>query len=660
MHVYLTDTLESPHAAPPQVPLPFMYRPLAEEHARARNIKEKARVLVCMANPPYDRQQLDPEESASRRKGGWVRFGDDGTGTNAILDDFLAPAREAGQGVHLKNLYNDYVYYWRWALWKVFETTRGPGIVSFITASSYLRGPGFVAMRQVMRQIFDELWILDLEGDSLGARKTENVFAIRTPVAIAVGVRYVGPRPEIPAKVHYAKLTGTREEKLERLGQIRQFEDLDWRECSDGWMEPFLPKGSGDYFSWPLLTELFPWQHSGVQYKRTWPIGETKALLERRWADLVGLPGTERGTAFKETRDRRIDRQYQDLLLSDERLPAIADLLADTGCREPVRYAYRSFDRQWAIPDARVGDFLRPALWVICSDRQLFLTSLLTKVLGLGPAASVTDVPPDMDHFSGRGAKDVIPLWRDLAATQPNITPDLLSKISTAYGFEVSPEDLFAYCYGVLASPAYVDRFSEELTIPGPRIPLATNPEFFRRTAVLGRHLIWLHTYGERFVPEGKRRAVVPQGKARCTRAIPGTPAKYPEDFAYDEATRTLQVGEGRITPVDPEVWNFSVSGLEVVKSWLGYRMKEPAGRASSPLDKIRPERWTAPMTEELLRLLWVLEATVALFPELEQNLEAVVRSEVFSAAELPKPADEEREAPHSDAHGGRQAPLDL
>ena len=89
---------------------------------------------------------------------------------------------------HIASLYNTYVYFWRWALWKVFDSTNGPGVVSFITASSYLNGPGFLGMREVMRQVFDELWIIDLEGGNLGARKTENVFAIQTPVAIAIGV----------------------------------------------------------------------------------------------------------------------------------------------------------------------------------------------------------------------------------------------------------------------------------------------------------------------------------------------------------------------------------------------------------------------------------------------------------------------------------------
>ena len=44
--------------------------------------------------------------------------------------------------------------------------------------------------------------------------------------------------------------------------------------------------------------------------------------------------------------------------------------------------------------------------------------------------------------------------------------------------------------------------------------------------------------------------------------------------------------------PVAPEVWNYSVSGLQVVKSWLDYRKRRPGGKQSSPLDEIRPEHW--------------------------------------------------------------------
>ncbi|MFO7544811.1 MAG: type ISP restriction/modification enzyme [Trueperaceae bacterium] len=74
----------------------------------------------------------------------------------------------------------------------------------------------------------------------------------------------------------------------------------------------------------------------------------------------------------------------------------------------------------------------------------------------------------------------------------------------------------------------------------------------------------------------------------------------------------TLHVGEGSFAPVAPEIWNYSVSGFRVVESWLGYRMRDAAGRSSSPLDEIRPDVWTVDMTRELLELLWTLEATLA------------------------------------------------
>jgi len=124
---------------------------LGEEHKRATKVKSQTPILVCIGNPPYDRQQISRGDE-EKRKGGWIRFGDSENETDTPLRDFLDPLTESGLGVHAKNLYNDYIYFWRWALWKVFETKSGPGVVSFITASSYLRGPGFAGVRQVMRE----------------------------------------------------------------------------------------------------------------------------------------------------------------------------------------------------------------------------------------------------------------------------------------------------------------------------------------------------------------------------------------------------------------------------------------------------------------------------------------------------------------------------
>jgi hypothetical protein len=165
-HVYLTDTLESPHTTPPQFPL--ILRAMADQHRRALNVKKNVPVIVCLGNPPYDRHER-AEDGNKSRTGGWVRWGDVGSGKLPILESFIKPARDAGHGGDIKNLYNLYIYFWRWALWKVFEqkSPDGPGVVSFISVSSYLEGDAFVGIREHIRRLCDEVWIID------GARGVE-------------------------------------------------------------------------------------------------------------------------------------------------------------------------------------------------------------------------------------------------------------------------------------------------------------------------------------------------------------------------------------------------------------------------------------------------------------------------------------------------------
>ena len=298
------------------------------------------------------------------------------------------------------------------------------------------------------------------------------------------------------------------------------------------------------------------------------------------------------------------------------------------------------------ICDSRTADFIRPVLWRAHSDRQVYLTSLLTKVLGEGPAATVTAYIPDMDHFCNRGGKDVIPLWRDADATEPNVTDGLLEALGAALGRPVAPAEFFAYAYAMLATPAFVDRFWEELTVPGPRLPLTQDPELFQRAVGLGTELIRLHTYGQRFTSTELGSGIVPQGSARCEKSVGESLEDYPDGFEYHENARILFVGAGRFTPVQPEVWEFSVSGFKVVQSWLRYRRRDGAGRKSSPLDEIRPARWTAQFTNELLELLWTLEATIDHYPALADLLDAITAGPTFTADELPQPSAQQRQAP--------------
>ncbi len=639
VHVYLTDTLESPDVAPPGR-LPLSLRPLVDEHRRAGKVKKETRVLVCMGNPPYSRQAFDASEGTD----------DPEARLDRLLGDFIRLARGRTMFSHIASLYNTYVYFWRWALWKVFESpdSLGHGIVSFITASSYLNGPGFLGVREVMRRIFDELWIIDLEGGTLGARRTENVFAIQTPVAIAVGVRYGRPNPNTPATVHYTKIAGGREEKLAELDSVRSFSDLDCQECSTEWTAPLIPAGSGAFSSWPLLTDLFPWQHPGVKVGRTWPIAVTREVATERWRRLVSSPPSDRGELFADKRFGRSTstRPSAGMWPPPASPQPIQDITPSSPVPRVARYAHRSFDRKWILADGRLFRTPSQPLWIAYSEEQVYLTSLLTDKLGNGPAATVTANIPDLHHFHGRGGKDVVPLWRNASETEPNVTTGLLDHLAQVYEQSVSPEDFFAYCYAILAGPEYTQHFAEDLATSSPRIPLTADVSLFYQGVELGRRLVWLHTYGARFVPEGEQAGTVPSGRARAVRPVPVTAEGYPNDFHWDEAAETLHVGEGTFAPISRAVWEFEVSSLRPVKSWLGYRMREPAGRKSSPLDEIRPREWPAEFTEELLELLWVLEHTVDMSSDLATFLEAVIQGNVLPAEDLPTPTENQRKAP--------------
>ena len=73
--------------------------------------------------------------------------------------------------------------------------------------------------------------------------RRENVFAIRTPVAIAIGVLDGPPQPGTPASVWKTRLTGSEQEKLAALDSVASLGDLGWQECSREWSAPFYPAG---------------------------------------------------------------------------------------------------------------------------------------------------------------------------------------------------------------------------------------------------------------------------------------------------------------------------------------------------------------------------------------------------------------------------------
>ena len=365
----------------------------------------------------------------------------------------------------------------------------------------------------------------------------------------------------------------------------------------------------------------------------------------------------ERPNLLKSTRDRNVNSEVAGLFDSS-RLRKISAISTADKPERLTRYCYRAFDRQWVLLDARVGDYFRPDLIYSYSSAQVYFCQLQSHPLAHGPGIIAAAHIPDRHIFRGSySGKDIIPFFRDGECRNVNITYNLLNSLGSHLNIDVEAGTCAAYVYALLANQTYTQRFWNELETPGPRVPVTKDPDLFAEAAALGRRLIWLHTYAERFQGEG-RGDEVPAGRAKCLQAVPDDPKRYPETYSYDPTRREIHVGEGRFGPVAPEVWGFEVSGLKVVQSWLGYRMKKRAGKKSSPLDDIRPERWTPQMTDEFLELLWVLEATLAMEPQLADVLDRVVAGPCFTEDELPAPTEAERKPPAGAAQPGDQYSL--
>nr|WP_237454294.1 type ISP restriction/modification enzyme [Pseudonocardia sp. SID8383] len=648
VRVYLTDTLDDPSSVPETLPLWGDADVLAEERRRAQMVKRDEEVMVAIGNPPYDRV------SQSSGVGGWVVS--PGAG-RALFADILEPAQASTKFSHIASLYNLYIYFWRWAIWKTFEAAGdGPAVVSFITASSWLSGPGFVGLRKLAQELGDEIWVCDLGGNNRGPRAEENVFAIETPVAVVTIMRDgASDRSRLP-KVLYCKLEGSRRDKLRRVSELSSpiADPADWVELTLSKHGDLMTPRRGDdaWHEMPSLAQIFPWQFPGLKAGRTWPIAPSPETLKRRWRSLVELPtAEERAEAYvTAATGRNIHTKVQ-------RLPQLSALQADADHEQIVRYAYRSFDREWIIKDPRLLALERPALWASLSDQQIFLSTMMTTPLGSGPSMTAAVDVPDLHHFRGNyGGKDTIPLYRDAGAIQPNITKGFLEAIgshlreSDPVRPNPQPEDIAAYVYALLSAPAYHERFSDALTSPGPRVPLTSDPTLFHQVVEIGKELLWLHTFGERCNSRQRSSHIPREPQLGWLTAVSQLPDSM-DEVVFDASSQTLRIGDGQLSGVEEAVWNLEVSGYAVLRRWIAHRTRRGYGRAASspkPLDKIRPEVWEDDWNDDLLDVVSILNRSLKIWPAVEQILVHICEGPLISASELPTPSAREAKEPTS------------
>ena len=304
LRLYVTDTLGNPYVEDEK--LAQILEPIARSRREANAIKRGEPITVVIGNPPYKKieQQawavgLKKEVMVARHL--WI------VGCHHELGVF---------GAHTHHLKNLYVYFWRWATWKVFgtglrastglEENDKAGIVCFISAAGFLGGPGFEKMRDDLRRSCQDIWVIDCSPEGHQPDIPTRIFqGVQQSICIVLAARALGKDPNVPGRVRFHALPeGRREEKFEALAKL-SLSGTEWVECSSDWRDPFLPASDSVWASFPRLSDLFSWSGSGVTPHRTWPISPDVQSLERRWAALRQQNDLARKELlFHEDRDR--------------------------------------------------------------------------------------------------------------------------------------------------------------------------------------------------------------------------------------------------------------------------------------------------------------------------------------------------------------------
>jgi hypothetical protein len=662
--LFVTDTLGDPNQAFERGT--GIYAALSKSQEEANEVKRTQPITVVIGNPPY--------KEKAKGKGSWV---EQGSGNSpAPLTDWQPP-KKWGVGAHAKHLRNLYIYFWRWAAWKVFEQGRGgrdkeppveehlSGIVCYITVAGFLNGPGFQKMREQLRRECDEIWVIDCSPEGHQPEVATRIFqGVQHPVCITLASRSPDNDPDKPARVRYRSLAkGKREQKFEEL-KIISLGGKGWVDGASDWRAPFLPELTGGWADFVPLDSVLVDCGSGTMPGRTWIIAPDAQSLERRWKRLL-----EEGDPFEQAKlfhpheggDRTIGKgtdgmpgqgpiasvdfglENQDSVDPEKRFAALDALKL----QKPVHYGFRSFDRQWIIPDKRLINRPNPKLWENCGPKQVYLTAQMDRAPSNGPAATLCSIIADLHHYAGRGGR-VFALWEDAGAQNGNVAYAAMKTLTKQHGAAPEPEDVFAYIAALLANPAYTDKFKSDLVRPGLRVPLTADKALFAKAADIGREVIWLHTFGERFADPAQGR---PPGqpklpdaerpKVQAGHPIPDASQSFPDTIDYDPAKRELKIGSGIIAPVAPEVWAYEVSGKQVLRQWFSYRKKDREKpqigdrRPPSPLGEIQPDHWLSEYTTELLNVINVLGLLVKLEPKQAALLEEIVEAPLIPASKL-------------------------
>jgi len=604
--LYLTNTLEIEELSQMEIP---GLASLSEESHLAGIVKREIPILVILGNPPYS--------GISANMNPWI---------NRLLKDDIDGLQSYykidGKPLGEKKVWlqDDYVKFIRFAQWKIGQA--GEGVLGFITNHSYLDNPTFRGMRQSLMNSFNEIYILDLHGNSLkkekcpDGSKDENVFDIQQGVAIALFIKKEGVQKK--STVYHSEIWGLTEKKYKWLEQNDMTKNK-WEKLSPTtpfyFFVPREEKGRETYEKFWKITDIFPVNVTGIVTARDeFVLDQNRRSLEVKISTFI---------------DKRNTDDYIKEFLRD--------ILGRKDIKDVENYAWRVSDaRQELRKVENWQDYFTKVLYrpfdireiffhdsVVWRTRKEVMRHMMLENLGLVTVRQVAEgifnhvfvansIVESRVTLSNKGIAFLFPLYlypdkdkKDLFShtkkgekKHPNIKLEIFKTLSDVYRKEPTSEEIFYYIYAVLYSNTYRTKYAEFLKIDFPRIPFTKNYKLFKEMTEFGKILVDLHLLKSKELDHPVAR-FEKKGDNQVEKV------KYEKSKVYINKD---QYFEG----IKPEIWEYQIGGYQVCGKWL----KDRKGRTLS-LEDIKHY---CKIVTSLQKTIQIQKKIDELYPEIEKE----------------------------------------
>ena len=559
LKLFLTNSLEEPGDSTGQQSL-FEEDPIAVEATQANRIKKEAKINVVMGNPPYS------GESANLNIP-WIE---------KLMEDYK---KEPGGKIKLneknpKWINADEYKFLRFA--QYYIENQKAGIIGFICPNTFVTGRTFRGMRWKLANSFDQIYILNLHGNSQNGEtspdgsKDENVFPIQQGVSINIFVKTNKKKNGELAQVYYKDLYGLQELKFEYLFK-HQINNVNFELVSLN--EPnfyFYPQNNNllnEYNNSFSIIDVFGQNGKGIVTARDeFTIHNTKEDVEKTIKGFLNTKDDEiarnKYNLGKDVRDWKVEFARNDL---KKNYPKNGKF---------VEISYRLFDKRWSFYTGNSRGFF-------CYPRTEIMSHFLNgDNLGLVTVSNSPNTTPASyifitDSIISNGyirtdtvsIDTVFPLYiydKDYGKKYPNFNPIIYEKIENIIG-KIKPIELFDYIYAVLHIPFYRKKYKEFLKTDFPRIPYPATKEQFFALAKIGGELRELHLMKSSIID---KTPVVFYGT---------TPSQEVTQKKFDNGKVWINKSE-YFEGIPESIWNFYIGGYQVADKWL----KDRKGRTLS------------------------------------------------------------------------------